>query len=133
MTRFAEDSTGATSAPVRRLLRSANVQQEMALYVLVSALDVFMTYILLSREGSVFVESNPVARYFINGWGTKGMVYFKFGTVALVCVLAHVIAQRRPRVAQYLLRGAIALVAIVVIYSLKLLLVHGNPLPVDFD
>ena len=103
------------------------MQQESLLFVLVSALDVFMTYILLSQSGSVvFVESNPVARYFIAGWGPKGMIYFKFAMVAFVCVLAQIIARRKPRVARWLLLGATGVVSVVVVYSLRLLLMHGN-------
>lgn len=111
---------------MRELLGTAAVQQETLLFVLISAMDVFMTYILLSQEGGSFVESNPVARYFIAGWGTKGMVYFKFGMVAFVCVLAQIIARRRPQVARWLLVGATIVSAVVVAYSVKLLLQHGD-------
>lgn len=111
---------------MRELLGTAAVQQETLLFVLVSAMDVFMTYILLSQAGGGFVESNPVARYFIAGWGTKGMVYFKFGMVAFVCVLSQIIARRRPQVARWLLIGATIVSAVVVVYSLKLLLQHGD-------
>ncbi len=111
---------------VRELLGTTAVQQETLQFVLVSALDVFMTYILLSQEGGGFIESNPVARYFIAGWGTKGMVYFKFGMVAFVCVLSQIIARRRPQVARWLLIGATIVSAVVVVYSVKLLLQHGN-------
>lgn len=111
---------------MRELLGTAAVQQETLLFVLVSAMDVFMTYILLSQEGGGFVESNPVARYFIAGWGTKGMVYFKFGMVAFICVLSQIIARRRPRVARWLLIGATIVSAVVVAYSLRLLLQHGD-------
>ena len=111
----------------REILGTAAVQQESLLFVLVSAMDVFMTYILLSQSGSVvFVESNPVARFFIAEWGPKGMIYFKFAMVAFVCVLAQFIARRKPRVARWLLLGATGVVSLVVVYSLRLLLMHGN-------
>jgi len=113
----------------REVLGTAAVQQETLLFVLVSAMDVFMTYILLSQDG--FFESNPVAHYFIAGWGTKGMVYFKFGMVAFVCVLSQIIARRRPQVARWLLIGATVVSAIVVVYSVKLLLVHGNMMEIE--
>lgn len=96
------------------------------MFVLVSALDVLMTYILLSQGGGRFVEANPVARYFIHGWGPRGMVYFKFATVAFVCVLAQIIARHQPRAARGLLLGATFLVAVVVIYSFSLLIRHGE-------
>lgn len=131
----AEDSESEKQSPIKvhNILGTTAVQQETLLYVLVSAMDVFMTYILLGHQGGAFFESNPVARYFIHGWGMKGMVYFKFATVAFVCVLAQIIARRRPRIARWLLLGATALVAVVVIYSLKLLLMHGNTTVVEVD
>lgn len=117
---------------IRDILGTAAVQQETLLYVLVSSLDLFMTYILLSQSGGVFMEANPVARFFIAEWGAKGMVYFKFSMVAFVCVLAQIIARYRPRSARWLLLGATALVSVVVVYSLKLLLQHGAVAEVDF-
>lgn len=118
--------TNKNSVNFSEIFGTAMLQKECLLFVLVSALDVFMTYILLSHGGGQFVESNPVARFFIHGWGAKGMVYFKFATVAIVCFLAQIIARHRPQTARYLLLGATALVAGVVIYSLALLLRHGN-------
>lgn len=115
---------------VREILGSVTFQQESLLFILVSALDVYMTYILLS-QGTVFMESNPVARFFIAEWGPKGMVYFKFSMVAFVCVLAQIISRQKPQYARWLLQGATALVAIVVVYSLTLLLKHGNPVGLE--
>ncbi|MBS0204876.1 MAG: hypothetical protein JSS49_18370 [Planctomycetes bacterium] len=116
---------------LREIVGMVTLQQESLLFVVVSAMDVFMTYILLSKEGSVFMESNPVARYFIAEWGPRGMVYFKFSMVAFVCVLAQIIARQKPLYARWLLQGATALVAVVVVYSLTLLLKHGNPMEVE--
>ena len=110
----------------RPFFGAAALQQETLLFVLVSALDVFMTYILLSQGGGRFIESNPVARFFIYGWGVKGMVYFKFAMVAFVCVLSQIIARHRPRTARWLLVGATMLVALVVVYSLRMLVLHGE-------
>ncbi len=42
-----------------------------------------------------FYESNPVARYFLNHWGVKGLIYFKMAVVAFVCVIAQIVATRR--------------------------------------
>ncbi|MEK6263065.1 MAG: DUF5658 family protein [Planctomycetota bacterium] len=110
----------------RSLFNAAALQQETLRYVLVSALDLFMTYILLRQEGIVFIESNPVAGRFYADYGLKGMIYFKFGMVALVCVIAQIVVRRRPLVAKWLLNGATLAVAGVVVYSFVLLLKHGN-------
>ena len=108
------------------LFRAATCQQEMLRLVLVSTLDVFMTYVLLRQPGGRFMESNPIARYFIYGWGVKGMVGFKLSMTALVCVISQIVFQRRPLVAKWLLNGATLVVAGVVIYSLVLMLRHGD-------
>lgn len=119
-------SSSKRSESLQRIFGAVAVQQESLFYVLVSAMDFFMTYLLLCHRGAVFVESNPVARFFLREWGAKGLIYFKFAMVAFVCVLAQIIAQRRPRVARMLLTGATLVVGIVVVYSLKLLLIHGQ-------
>ena len=121
------------SITFREILGTAALQQETLLFVVVSSMDLFMTYILLSRSNGQFIEANPVARFFISGWGPKGLVYFKFAMVAFVCVLAQIIARAKPRAARWLLRGATCLVAIVVIYSLTLLLHHGTLEEIEFD
>ena len=112
---------------VERLLRGrVQLPQETLRFVFVSSLDLFMTYIALrfsaqQRLNVVIVESNPVARYFLDHWGPSGLCYFKFAVVAFVATVAQVIAaKQRPRTAKWLLNGATLLVAFVVLYSLVL-------------
>ena len=103
------------------------LETETCRFVLISLLDLFMTFLLLyfSNRGmmrNVVVESNPVARYFISGWGTMGLVWFKIGMVTLIVLATQVVATRRPSVAQLLLNGATLFVGSVVVYSACLLL-----------
>src|SRR5262245_45526297 len=67
--------------------------QETILFVIVSVLDALMTWHLLTHDGAAFVESNPVARYFIYGWGLKGMVGFKLTLVIIVAAICQWIAR----------------------------------------
>ena len=102
------------------------LETETCRFVLISLLDLFMTFLLLyfSNRGmmrNVVVESNPVARYFISGWGTMGLVWFKIGMVTLIVLATQVVATRRPSVAQLLLNGATLFVGSVVAYSAFLL------------
>ena len=102
------------------------LETETCRFVLISLLDLFMTFLLLyfSNRGmmrNVVVESNPVARYFISGWGTMGLVWFKIGMVTLIVLATQVVATRRPSVAQLLLNGATLFVGSVVVYSAYLL------------
>jgi hypothetical protein len=124
---MSEPPTSNKPAPLwKSLLRTGlPLEHETALFVLVSALDVLMTYILLSQRGFQFYESNPLARWFVDGWGLKGMVAYKFSLVAVVCLITQIIAAKRLNVARRLLQFAIVAAALVVIYSLTLLLRHA--------
>ena len=102
------------------------LETETCRFILISLLDLFMTFLLLyfSNRGmmrNVVVESNPVARYFISGWGTMGLVWFKIGMVTLIVLATQAIASRRPVVAQLVLNGATLFVGSVVAYSIFLL------------
>jgi hypothetical protein len=100
--------------------RRLPLESETALFIALSALDVVLTWQLLIRGGHY--ESNPIADYFIAGWGRKGMVTFKFVMVAFVCVVTQVIAHRRLEAARRVLRFAILVLGGVVVYSTILLL-----------
>lgn len=93
---------------------------ETGLFILVSVFDILMTHRVL--QSGKFSESNPLARWFIDHWGYDGMIGFKMILVAVVVMLTQAIARHRPAVARGLLRLATAVTAVVVIYSLLLLL-----------
>jgi hypothetical protein len=108
---------------------SLPLQREAALFLLVSVLDVMMTYLMLSDvpepDGrAMFYESNPVARWFLAGWGLNGIVAFKFTMVAVVEVIAQIVALRQLQVGRRLLEFGTLIVALVVIYSMYLLLTN---------
>lgn len=122
---FRPEGTSESGVLPALLKRRLPLEAESAIYILVNAFDVWTTYLLLS-QGTIFVESNPVARYFIDGWGLRGMVYFKFGLVAFVLVTCQLIAARqRVALARGVLWCATVLVSGVVIYSLTLLWRHA--------
>ena len=117
-------SVPAKARASRSLLSgSLPLEAETTWFLMVSALDVFMTYFLIRQPG--FTEGNPIPAFFLNHWGIKGMVYFKFGMVAFVCVIAQIIARTRPAVGSRLLQFATVVVGGVVVYSLVLYLRHG--------
>lgn len=121
---FRRDGTSPATLLQLVFRRGLPLERETAFFILASALDVWMTYLLLTHTQVLFVESNPVARYFLESWGMRGMVYFKFALVAFVAVICQWIATRRPHMARGLLWGATAVVSSVVLYSLVLLLQH---------
>ena len=81
------------------------LETETCRFVLISLLDLFMTFLL------------PVAQYFISGWGTMGLIWFKITMVTIIVLIAQVIATKRPLVAQCVLNGATLFVGSVVAYS----------------
>ena len=109
--------------------RPLPLELETGLFLLVSVLDFLMTYRLLVESGSeglygkvIFYESTPIARFFLNHWGPKGLFYFKLALFTFVAVIAQIIACKKIETARKLLNFATILIAGVVIYSLSLLL-----------
>jgi hypothetical protein len=106
---------------------SLPLETETARFILVNALDLFMTFLLLyfSNRGWLaknVVESNPVADFFIKRWSTTGLVFFKFGVTAFVVVIAQIVARRKPKTAKVLLDFGAIFVGAVVVYSLLIML-----------
>ena len=104
------------------------LEHETALFILVNVLDFATTYYMLMHRDSgnvSFFESNPVARYFLNHWGVHGLLWFKMAVVAFVCVIAQIVATRKPATARLLLVVGTIVVSIVVVYSLRLFLHHA--------
>lgn len=94
------------------------LQNETNVFILVSVLDIFMTYALLRYGGH---EANPIANFFLRRWNVQGMVFFKMALVAFVAILAQIIARRNlARASQVLILGTI-IVTTVVLYSVTLL------------
>ena len=104
--------------------RKLPLERETSWFILVSVLDILLTYLLLSRGDHR--ESNPIADFFISRWGTNGMVAFKFLLVAFVTVVAQVIATKSLNKARWVLNFGIVVVACVVVYSLTLLVRAGG-------
>lgn len=107
--------------------RKLPLETETSIFILVNVLDFAMTWwMLMHREMGLgnFYESNPVARYFLDHWGVRGLLYFKMAVVAFVCVIAQIVATRREASARFLLFVGTAVVGAVVIYSLRMFLQH---------
>jgi hypothetical protein len=124
-------SDGHTSAwGLRDLIArySVPLEFEILLFALVSSLDLFFTWQLLTHDSTnapfAFVESNPLAQYFLYGWGFSGLAFFKFSLVAVVAVVCQIIARRKIHVARRLLRFGTLAVFAVVAYSVTLLIQH---------
>ena len=106
------------------LTRSLPLETETCVFILVNALDLFMTYILL-KNGN-FVESNGLANSILENFDYRGVVYFKFGVVGVVVIVAQIMAIRRVNAARRLLKIGSLVVFGVVLYSTFLLFRYGN-------
>ena len=127
-----------TKSPHRSLLgrlffwgfrQNLPLETETTIFILVNVLDFAMTYwMLMHRELGLgnFSESNPVARFFLDHWGVKGLLIFKMAIVAFVCVIAQIVATKREASARFLLVVGTIVVSAVVIYSFKLFLNHAG-------
>ncbi|MFM7040276.1 MAG: DUF5658 family protein [Planctomycetaceae bacterium] len=109
--------------------RRLPLETEISWFLLVCALDVVFTHIALhlTSIGATqlnFVESNPLARWVIQNWGLRGMVVFKASSSLLVVAIALAIRPVRPLVSRLLLLGGTLVVGVVVVYSVRLLILH---------
>ena len=105
--------------------RQLPLETETCFFILASAMDVVVTYLLLNHSSN-FIESNHIAAYVLAKFGFKGMVYFKFTLVAFVTVIAQIVARTRPKLARRLLIGGTLVTAVVVIYSAALWYQHSG-------
>lgn len=96
-------------------------QNQYVWFVFFSALDIMLTWAILSRGGR---EVNPVADVIIQVWGLNGAILFKFSITALVVIVCEVVARKRHGMAFALSITAVIVSSIPVFYSLMLLLVH---------
>ena len=99
----------------------ALLANESLLLVVLSAGDLFVTYMLLWRGGH-FYEANPLARWFFDRWNIAGMTAFKFGLVAIIIVLCEIIERHKPRVGRAIVILGCVAALIVSIHGLRLLI-----------
>ena len=90
-------------------------------FVFLSAMDVFMTFIVLWFGGR---EANNVANWIYQRWGISGMTAFKFAVVVFVILLCEYIGRRNERAGRLLAEWAIALTCLPVVIAIALLLLH---------
>lgn len=99
------------------------LETETCWFVLVNLLDFVVTYRMIgygNAAGVRFTESNPIAAYFLNHWGVKGLLGLKLAVVVFVCLVAQYIYRHRPELARMLLILGTAAVAAIVIYSVRM-------------
>ncbi|WP_092048803.1 DUF5658 family protein [Planctomicrobium piriforme] len=100
------------------------LESETAVFILVNVLDYTMTYWMLMHG---FRESNPIANWFLAGWGAaKGLLLYKFALITTVVLICQIVYTKRPHTARLLLTFGSLGVFFVVVYSLMLYVNHGG-------
>lgn len=93
-----------------------------AMFVLVSSLDIVLTWLVLDQHGGY--EINPIAASVIAHWGLPGAIGFKFSLTLFVIVICEVISRQRERTARRLARWSVAVSAFPPVYTTMLVGLH---------
>jgi hypothetical protein len=104
------------------------LETEMSWFILANLLDFVVTYRMIGYGGPSgvrFGESNPIALYFMNHWGLKGLLGLKLAVVLFVCAVAQLAYRRRPDLARFLLILGTIVVTAIVLYSVRMFFQAG--------
>lgn len=86
--------------------------------VLLSSLDIFLTWIILHLGGR---EANPIANHILS-LHPKALIAYKFAIVVFLIVLSEVLATRSHRAGKLLLQAACGLTCLPIVFAMRLLL-----------
>lgn len=102
------------------------LETPMMWFILANILDFVVTWrLLVIPSRASFVESNPIARYYLEGWGPfRGLLMLKLTVTGVVCVIALIVGLRRIRTARRLLQFGALVVGGVAAYSAALFFRH---------
>jgi hypothetical protein len=110
---------GSPAAPGRRAGVNWNALL-VAGFLTVSALDLLLTWCLLTTPGACFYEANPLAEHILKAAGWWGLGLFKLACAGTVVGVSALLARRRPWAARAVLAVAVPVGCLVVGYSLTL-------------
>lgn len=92
-------------------------------FIIVSALDIFFTWIVLSHGGT---EVNPFAAAILDDWGEHGffgLTLYKFLLVALVVIICENVGRRRYRTGQSLAWLSVGITCVPVLLAIAQLMI----------
>ena len=93
----------------------------LALFLVLSTADLFMTVLLLMGGEGKVIEANPIARAWLLKYHLTGLIMFKVAIMALVSGVGLIISLYRPETGKRLLTFACMVVGVVVLYSYNIL------------
>ena len=105
--------------PVAATGRRAVLYPQLYLwFVFLSALDVMLTWCILTLDGA---EVNPLARAVIVYGDLYGLVIYKFVLVSLVLLICEFVGRRRPAIGRAVSTFAVVVTTVPVVMSMLLL------------
>src|SRR5262245_50918526 len=89
----------------------------VTLFLILSALDLFLTWRLLREGAGCVYEINPIANALLTSFGMTGLVLYKLGMVVNTLGLCAIISLYRPAASRFVLTFACFVLTGVVVYS----------------
>lgn len=89
----------------------------IVLFLILSVLDLLLTWRLLRQGDGCVYETNPLANACLNSFGMSGLVCYKLATVANTLALCSIISLYRPAASRFVLTFACCVLTGVVLYS----------------
>jgi hypothetical protein len=114
------------------VFETSQVQGIGSCLVLLSAADLFMTFLLL-RRSPAFFESNPIACWFFDRWNMAGMVFFKFSLIGGVILLSEIIERNRPGWGRFVLFVGCLGAAYAVFHGGRLYMADSVPVSAEYS
>src|SRR5262245_38783083 len=117
--------TSAKTAPQPAQPNMTNVRnlpfRVLLLFIVLSFVDLYLTWFLLETSGGKIYESNPIAAAWLASYGYRGLVTYKIMGLLLVGIVSVYISFRKPVTGKRLLMFATAALALVTLYSYYLM------------
>jgi hypothetical protein len=106
----------------------------LAIFLALSAADLFLTRHLVERGGGAVVESNPVANWWLINGGWLGLTAFKLGMALIIGTVALGLTWRSKRASELVLMFACGAQSAIVLHSVFLdRLLHVDETPFVSD
>jgi hypothetical protein len=108
--------------PVSLLMREMRYPNAYAWLLLLSSLDVMLTWVILLFGGS---EVNPLARWIIDHYGLTGMIIYKFALIVFFITICEIVGTLRDSTGWLLSRLSVLIACIPVFWAMYLLARHN--------
>ncbi len=116
------DQPAGEASPAFRSLPPMRYPFLYAGFVLVSSMDLTLTWMVLQHEDGY--EVNPIAASVIDHWGLPGAIVFKFSLMLFVIIICEIIGRKRDRTARRLARWSVGISAFPPVYTMTLVGLH---------